>query len=64
MGHKKRSINDVITPNGAYLGTRIMINGSPGLHYKAANRTDDMTPEVVVECITGAKVKRIEYDNE
>ena len=64
MAHKARAINDIMTPRGAFLGTRIMIKGSPGLHYKAANRTDDMTPEQVVECITGAKVKKIEYDND
>lgn len=64
MGHKVREFSDIITPQGAFLGKRIMINGSPGIHYKAAKRTDDMKPEQVVECITGAKVKKIEYENE
>ena len=63
MPHKKRCINDVFTPRGAYLGTRVMIDGRPGLHYKAASKTDDMTPETVVECITGARVKKIEYED-
>lgn len=48
MGHKVREFSDIITPKGVFLG----------------KRTDDMTPEQVVDCITGAKVKKIEYENE
>ena len=56
--------NKVKTPNGATLGERIMISGSPGLRYKAAKKEDILTPEQIVECITGVPVLKIIYCNE
>lgn len=49
------------TPNGATLGERISIDGKPGLHYKAGRKEADLTPEMLVECVTGKKVARILY---
>lgn len=53
--------NIIKTPRGATLGDPIIINGGPGLHYKAGKKQDDMTPEQVVECITHRKVLKIVY---
>lgn len=49
------------TPRGATLGDPIIINGGPGIRYKAGKKQDDMTPEQVVECITHRKVLKIVY---
>lgn len=49
------------TPKGATLGERISIGGKPGLHYKAGRKEDDLTPEMLVECVTGRKVAYILY---
>lgn len=50
------------TPAGATLGRKIIINGDPGLHYKAGKKEDDLTMEQLVECASGRKVRSIIYE--
>lgn len=54
-------LKSIMTPKGAKLGESTMIDGQPGLHYKAGKKEDDLTPEQVVECITNRKVMKIVY---
>lgn len=49
------------TPRGATLGKPTIIDGRPGLHYKSGKKEDDLTPEQLVECVTGQKVLKIIY---
>lgn len=51
------------TPNGAMLGKSIIIDGKPGLHYKSGKTEEDLTPEQIVECVTGKKVVAIVYQS-
>lgn len=52
------------TPKGAMLGNPIIIDGKPGLHYKSGKTEEDLTPEQLVECVTGKKVVRIIYQSQ
>lgn len=52
------------TPKGAMLGNPTLIDGKPGLHYKAGKTEEDLTPEQLVECVTGKKVVRIIYQSQ
>ena len=55
--------NCVKTPKGLMLGKRVLKHGRTCLEYKCKAKTDVMTPEAVVESITGIKVKEIIYEN-
>jgi hypothetical protein len=50
------------TPSGLTMGKRVMKHGKPCMEYRREGHTDVMTPEVVVERITGVKVKAIIYE--
>ena len=50
------------TPKGLTLGKRVLKHGKTCMEYKCKTKTDVMTPEVVVERITGHKVKQIIYE--
>ncbi|MBR1815062.1 MAG: hypothetical protein IJ773_14815 [Lachnospiraceae bacterium] len=54
--------NEILSPKGLKMGTRFNKDGKTMVHYKVNKKYDDMTPEVVVECITGLKVKEIIYE--
>ena len=49
------------TPGGANLGEGVMRNGDWCLKHKDGNRYEELSPETVVECISGRKVDRIIY---
>ncbi len=50
------------TPSGLTMGKRVMKHGKPCMEYRREGRADVMTPETVVERITGVKVKAIIYE--
>lgn len=50
------------TPSGLTMGKRVMKHGKLCMEYKRKDHTDVMTPETVVERITGVKVKAIIYE--
>ncbi len=54
--------NCIRTPKGLTLGKRVMKHGQTCIEYKCKSKTDVMTPETVVEQITGHKVKKIVYE--
>ena len=51
-------VNCIKTPKGLTLGKRVIKHGK-----KCKSKTDVMTPETVVEQITGHKVKEIIYES-
>lgn len=55
-------VNCIRTPKGLTLGKRVLKHGQTCIEYKCKSKTDVMTPETVVEQITGHKVKKIVYE--
>ncbi len=55
--------NCIKTPKGLTLGKRVLKHGKTCIEYKCKSKTDVMTPETVVEQITGHKVKEIIYES-
>lgn len=56
-------VNCIKTPKGLTLGKRVIKHGKTCIEYKCKSKTDVMTPEIVVEQITGHKVKEIIYES-
>ena len=56
-------VDCIKTPKGLTLGRRVLKHGKTCMEYKCRGKTDVMTPEAVVERITGHKVKKIIYED-
>ena len=58
---EKRICTYARTPGGMNLGERVIVNGKWMLHHKGIKRYEDLSPEIIVECISGRKVDHIVY---
>ncbi|MCD8107062.1 MAG: hypothetical protein LUE20_03740 [Oscillospiraceae bacterium] len=58
---EKRICTYARTPGGMNLGERVIVNGEWMLRHKGTKRYEYLSPEIIVECISGRKVDHIVY---
>ena len=58
-----KDVSKIVTSKGVMLGERVYVNGNCYMRSKSGKKFDVVSPQQVVELITGCKVKQIVYEN-
>ena len=58
-----KDVSKIVTSKGVMLGERVYVNGNCYMRSKSGKKFDVVSPQQVVELITGGKVKQIVYEN-
>ena len=58
-----KDVSKIVTSKGVMLGERVYVNGHYYMRSNSGKKYDVVSPQQVVELITGCKVKQIVYEN-